>query len=172
MDVVEILVNIIMSLVTGVISGIIVNYGFETRAKKKQHIDDLEKEIFRIQERIPECYTKILDLIYSNNMLFAIKIEFLKNFLTIYAVYPETEKTYPDLYKKIIAFYNMLYKAVKEICDKTNNEKENNLKELITREIFLNEYYEPLRKEVGEILVLSSRKYEVLCKDKYKRKSK
>ena len=157
----EVIANILIGIGAGLISSVVVTLWFSCRDKKKQHIATVQHEIFQIQEGIPKRYTDILLLIYNEQIPFIIKFELLKNFLTTYCTYFAVKKDFPDLYDKIDSFYRVSYSAVKDIQESTEGKGKES--DLISRELFLDKYFEPMRKLSGDILVLSAEKYAEFC---------
>ena len=162
----EILLNITIGVLSGVVSSVLVTLFFNWKTKKQTERLELKQELLYVPQYVRQQYSELFSLLTDFHTPFVVKMEFMENIILRFPVLPRIESEYPDLYDEISEFSKTENEAIKNIIlvskDKAEKANETALK------LFLEVYAQELREGNAKLVKASTKHYLELSPKKKK----
>ena len=162
----EILMNIAIGILSGVVSSIIVTLYFNWKSRKQTERLELKQELLYVPQYVRQQYSELFSLLTDFRTPFTVKMEFMENIILRFPVFPRIETEYPDLYDEISEFFKTESEAIKNIilASKDKAEKANET----ALNLFLEVYAQEMREGNAKLVRASTKQYLELSPKKKK----
>ena len=162
----EILMNIAIGILSGVVSSIIVTLYFNWKSRKQTERLELKQELLYVPQYVRQQYSELFSLLTDFRTPFTVKMEFMENIILRFPVFPRIETEYPDLYDEISEFFKTESEAIKNIILASKDKAEKANKTALN--LFLEVYAQEMREGNAKLVRASTKQYLELSPKKKK----